>query len=79
MNEAPPPNGHRKFVLQVVVIALAAVVASELVVILGRGLGCWLKGSVCSAEDWSNAGEMLGSLLATLIALVFALIEGRKP
>ena len=80
MNESPSPNGHRKFVLRVVVIALAAVVASDLFIIVGRGIGCWLfRGGICPAEEWANGAEMLGSLLATLIALVFALIEGRKP
>lgn len=78
MNDPTPPNGNRKFVLRVVVIALAAVVASDLFIIVGRGITCALKGG-CPAEEWSNGAEMLAGLLATLIALVFALIEGRKP
>lgn len=78
MNEAPPPNGHRHLVLRVVVVALAAVVVAELVIILGHGVVCVLR-SGCGPEEWSNAGEMLAGLLATLIALVFALLEGRKP
>ena len=60
-------------------LALAAIVIAEVTIIVGRGLGCWMKGSVCSPEDWSNGAEMLSGLVATLVALIFALLEGRKP
>jgi hypothetical protein len=78
MNEEKPPNGHRTFILRVVVVALGVVVAAEIAIILGHGVVCITRGG-CGPEEWSNAGEMLAALLATLIALIFALIEGRKP
>jgi hypothetical protein len=84
MNEEPPPlppehrNGNRRFALRVVVLALAAIVIGELTITLGRGVVCALRGG-CPPEEWANAGELLSGLLATLVALIFALIEGRKP
>lgn len=72
----PPKNGNRTFALRVVVLALAAIIVSELVIVLGRGVICAMKGG---CGDWSSAGELLNGLIATLIALIFALIEGRKP
>lgn len=78
MNEPPPPNGHRTFVLRVVVTALAIVIVSEITIVIGHGVMCIIRAN-CAADEWSTAGEMLGALLATLIALIFALLEGRKP
>jgi hypothetical protein len=83
MDEEPPllppeKNGNRRFALRVVVLALAAVVVGELTVTIGRGILCSLKGG-CDPGEWSNAVELLSGLLATLVALIFALIEGRKP
>ena len=74
----PPKNGGRALVLKVVIFALAAIIIGDLAIILGHGVSCVFRGN-CGADEWATAGEMLAGLLATLIALVFALIEGRKP
>ena len=82
-NEPPPPppelppNGNRTFVLRVAVVALAAIIGGELVITLGRGVVCAIKGG-CPPDEWASAGELLSGLLATVIALVFAIL-GRKP
>jgi hypothetical protein len=76
----PPRTGNRTFALRVVVLALAAIVIAEVTMILARGIGCWaMRGTNCPADEWSNGAEMLSSLVATLVALIFALLEGRKP
>jgi hypothetical protein len=74
----PPRNGNRTFVLRVVVLALAAIIIGELTIALGRGIVCSMKGG-CGPEEWANSIELLSGLVATLVALIFALLEGRKP
>jgi hypothetical protein len=80
MNEEPPQdrNGNRRFALRVVVLALAAIVIGELAITVGRGIVCALKGG-CEPGEWTSAGELLSGLVATLVALIFALIGGGKP
>jgi hypothetical protein len=76
-NEPDDDNGGRRLLLRVVAWLLAALIAGELLLVLGRGLMCALRGGCPNDEIVTNA-EILSGLLATLIALVFAVLGRTK-
>ena len=74
-NLSDDPNND--FLIRVVAVLMGAIIGSEILLIVGRGLMCALRGG-CPYEELVSTTEMLTGLLATLIALVFALTRGPK-
>lgn len=71
------PNEPPDFVLRVVVALLAASIAAPILLTAGRGVMCIVRGG-CPFDEYSFAMEQFASHIATLIALVMALLS-RKP
>lgn len=72
MSNEPPD-----FILRVVVALLAASIAAPILLTAGRGVMCIVRGG-CPFDEYSFAMEQFASHIATLIALVMALLS-RKP
>jgi hypothetical protein len=71
-NNAPRP--HAKYLLRVAAALLAALVAAQIAIVLGRGVMCIYRGG-CPVEEVIQGTEILGALIGTVIALIFALIK----
>lgn len=61
------------YLVRLVGALLALAVVAQIALIFGRGFGCLYWGRPCSQEDFTFGAEQLGSLTATVIALLFAL------
>lgn len=70
-------NDPDRFALRIAMVMLAAVVGSEVSLILGRWMLCAIQDG-CTFDEFTTTTEMLSGLLATLIALVFALTKGPR-
>jgi hypothetical protein len=71
------PEGERRL-LRIVATLLVLIIGSDLMLIIGRGIGCLFRLN-CPSDDWRYGTEQISALLATVIALIFALIQGNKP
>jgi hypothetical protein len=71
MSDGKPP------LLRAAAILLVAIVGSDLLLLVGRGVLCIVR-YTCPADDWRFGVEQTSALLATVIALIFALMQGPK-
>jgi len=70
----PDNNEPPDFVLHVVVALLAATIAAPILLTAGRGVMCIYRGG-CPFDEYTFAMEQFGGYLATLIALLMALMN----
>ena len=71
------PDGPRQpdFVVRVVVILIAATVVVPMILSLGRGVMCAVRGGGCPFEELQFGMEQFASYIGTLIALLMALLN----
>jgi hypothetical protein len=75
MNNNEPPE--RPQLLRVVAVLLVVIVVCEVSLLVGRALGCMVRNGwgACPFEEVRYGVDQMTSLLATIIALIFALIK----
>lgn len=71
------PQQPPDFILRIVVVLLAALIGAPILITAGRGAMCIVRGG-CPFEEYTFAMEQFASHLATVIALLMALLS-RKP
>jgi len=72
-----PGDPEHRYLLRIVACLLVAIVAGEVIILGGRAIGCVIKNGIgnCPFEEVQYGVEQLAALLATIIALIFALLK----
>jgi hypothetical protein len=69
--DEPPPD----YILRLVVILLFIVILAPILLTTVRGIMCAIHGTSCPFNEYTFATEQLGSYIATVVALLLALLS----